>query len=238
VRSLLQFLGIWGALVAFNAGTLLVALWALSIDDDPDDQRFASSLLWSFFWPLVWLYLWLSGKDTARAGRRGAHSSAPKVDAQSDMPEQHTHRFRTIREAKKHLVNMIAEVAERDGTPLTEVERKMLFFTETGSTLPDMKEISSEFDRDYDQDKYEQKIASIIARIRAGFTDENQRDQMTWDSALEKLSEGDHYLSVLIDTASPTRKGARHNLKVLIIALVFLALGCLDIWFRHWLRDH
>jgi len=237
VRSLLQFVGIWGAVIAFSAGTLFLALWALSIDDDPGDEKAASSLLWSFFWPAMWFYLWLTGRNSTHVGRGRARHSALK--SQVGMREQSAQRFRTIREAKEYLADVITKEAERDGTPLTDVERKMLFFTETGWTLPDMKAISSEFDRDYDQDKYEQKISSIITRIRARFAGgDPDQAQMTWDLALEKLGEGDHYLLVLADAANPVRRGARHNLKMVIVALVFLVLGCLDIWFRHWLRDH
>jgi len=61
---------------------------------------------------------------------------------------------------------------------------------------------------------------------------------MAWERALEKLSEGDHYLLVLVDAANPARKGAKRNLKMLVIALVFLALAGVDMWFRRWLRDH
>ena len=139
------------------------------------------------------------------------------------MQEQGPEQFRTIREAKEYLAGIIAEEAKRNGAPLT------------GWTLPDMKEVSSEFDRDHDQDKYEQKIASLIGGIQARLTDE---ERMTWERALEKLSEGDHYLLVLVDAANPTRKGVKHNLKILIIGLVFLALAVLNMWFRHWLRDH
>jgi hypothetical protein len=236
LRSLLQFIGVWGAWIAFTVGTISIALWPLSFDDDPSDERAASFLLWSMFWPLVWLYRWLTGKNHATVPSRSVRSTAFRTTSQTDRREQSIQRFRTIREAKEYLASVIAEEAERDGTPLTEVERKMLYFTETGWTLPDMKEISAKFDRDYDQDKYEQKIASIISRIQTHLTDGQERTR--WGRAFEKLSEGDHYLLVLADAATPTQKGARHNLKMVIIALVFFALGALGIWFRHWLRDH
>ncbi|MGA2167504.1 MAG: hypothetical protein ABSG62_04790 [Terracidiphilus sp.] len=116
--------------------------------------------------------------------------------------------FRTIREAKEYLAGKIAEEAEREGTPLTEVERKMLYFTETGWTLPDMKEVSAEFDRDYDQDEYERKIAGLVRGIEAQDGAESEQGQGTWGRAVEKLSEGDHYLLVLIDAASSSGSGA------------------------------
>ena len=114
----------------------------------------------------------------------------------------------------------------------------MLYFSETGWTLPDMKQVSAEFDRNYDQDKYEQKIALLIDRIQAGFTAENIQERTKWRQALDKLSEGDHYLLVLVNAAKPARKGPKHNVKMLVAALVFLAIAVVDVWFLHWLREH
>jgi hypothetical protein len=219
--------------IVINGGSLLLALWAFSIDGDPGDERVASSLTWSIIWPLMWPYFWLKGRNTAHARSRDVFPSPSK--ASSEVAPQ---RFRNILEAKDYLVGVIAKEAERDGTPLTEVERKMLYFTETGRTLPDMKEISAEFDRDYDQDQYEQKIASIIARVRSHFDLEHHQDQMTWDLALEKLSKGDRYLTVLVNQANPGQSSIRRNLKVLLAALLLFAVGGADFWFRHWLRDH
>lgn len=238
MRSLLQFLGVSGAWIAVCLGTLSIALWAGSLDENPRDKRVTSSLLWSMFWPLAWLHLRLTGKNTSPASRRGARSSAVMAISQIGTRERSAQRFRTVREAKEYLVGVIAKEAERSGTPLTEVERKMLFFTETGWTLPDMREISSEFDRGYDQNKYEEKIASIITRIDELLTGEYDEERAMWDWALEKLSEGDHYLLVLVDGVNQNRKGARHNFKMLFVALVFFALAALNLWFRNWLRDH
>lgn len=225
MRSLLQFLGISSAVIAVNAGTLVVTLWALSVDGDPTDERVASSLLWSLFWPLAWPWYWLKGK------------TSPVTTTQSGACRESARRFRTIREAKQYLAGVIADEAERDGTPLTEVERKMLFFAETGWTLPDMKEVSAEFDRNCDQDQYEQKIAAIITNVRTRFADKNPQEQMTWALALQKLSRGDHYLSVLANESKPSRRGTKHNLKVLFAALVLFAVVWADVQFWHWLRN-
>jgi len=63
--------------------------------------------------------------------------------------------FPTVRAAKEYLAGKITEQAVREGAPLTEVERKMLYFSETGWTLPGIMAVSEEFDRDCDQDEYE-----------------------------------------------------------------------------------
>ena len=111
--------------------------------------------------------------------------------------------FRTDREAKEYLAGRIAEEAKREGAPLTEVERKMLYFTESGWTLPDIMAVNEEFDREYDQDDYERKIGELVGKIQARDAAQSQQDQATWDDAVAKLSEGDHYLLVLINAAPP-----------------------------------
>ncbi len=76
----------------------------------------------------------------------------------------------------------------------------MLYFSETGWTLPDMMFVSRVFDQNYDQNKYEAKIGQIVRQIRDR-TDGN-RDDDHWDQAVQRLRDEDHYLTVLIDGAS------------------------------------
>jgi hypothetical protein len=68
--------------------------------------------------------------------------------------------FTSAREAKEFLINRIVEEARQESLPLSETERKMLYFSETASTLPDMEAVNADFDRQHDQDEYEQKIGS------------------------------------------------------------------------------
>jgi hypothetical protein len=116
--------------------------------------------------------------------------------------ESGTIRFGTIKDAKDFLAERIAAEAMREGEPLSEVERKMLYFSETGWTLPDMQAVSAEFDRGCDEDEYEQKIAGLVRKIDARNHAENPVEEAAWDDAELKLSEGDHYLSVLINMAA------------------------------------
>src|SRR5579863_8531432 len=72
--------------------------------------------------------------------------------------------FHSGREAKEFLVSRIVAEAQRENVPLSEIERKMLYFTESGWTLPDIASVGEEFDREYDQDQYEKKIARLIRK--------------------------------------------------------------------------
>lgn len=114
--------------------------------------------------------------------------------------------FRSIREAKEFLVGKIVNEAKREGASLPEVERKMLYFSETGWTLPDMMDVSAEFDRDYDQGEYEAKIEGLIQSFLRRAQAENAEELGDWTKAAEELAEGDHYLSVMIDAVPPQGK--------------------------------
>jgi hypothetical protein len=104
--------------------------------------------------------------------------------------------FQSQKQAKEYLIGRIIAEAEGEGVPLSEVERKMLYFSETDWTLPGILEVNAEFERDYDDTEYEQKIAGLVRNLEARATPEEQEQ---WGDALIKLSEGDHYLQVLID---------------------------------------
>jgi hypothetical protein len=109
-------------------------------------------------------------------------------------------RFATAREAKEYLIRRILAQADRDDIPLSEVERNMLYFSETDWTLPNMMAISQEFDQTYNQDEYERKIGQLIRRIYD--QPDNNRDDDRWKEAVQSLRDEDHYLLVLIDGAS------------------------------------
>ena len=116
--------------------------------------------------------------------------------------------FCTVREAKEYLAARIAEEARHQGVPLTEVERKMLYFSETDSKLPDMMEVNAEFERDYNEVEYEEKIGRLVRQIqeRQNSADDGQQ-RAEWCSAIEKLRVEDDYLLILVDADSSNANG-------------------------------
>jgi hypothetical protein len=115
--------------------------------------------------------------------------------------------FHSGREAKEFLISEIVAEAQSESIPLSEVERKMLYFTESGWTLPDIREVSEDFDREYDQDKYERKIAKLVkkadGRMRKGSRDDYDR----WWAAIRFLQREDHYILVMIRLAGLRPRG-------------------------------
>lgn len=109
--------------------------------------------------------------------------------------------FSSSREAKEFLVSEIVAEAQRENVSLSEIERKMLYFSETAWTLPDAMEVNDQFDRDYDQAKYEKKIARLIRNAAKRTRKESPKDFTLLMSAIRKLKKEDHYISVMVGSA-------------------------------------
>jgi hypothetical protein len=151
--------------------------------------------------PVVFVLAGFGIKLAVQASRPKVREAQKQEEAGEFIPAAgEPNRFNSARVAKEYLVGRIVAEAQREGAPLSEVERKMLYFSETGWTLPGILDVSAEFERDYDTDAYEKKIAGLVRALGERATDE---DQESWDDAVIKLSAGDHYLLVLIDTANP-----------------------------------
>jgi hypothetical protein len=87
------------------AAFVLTLLWLFSNDGDTSHEQVASTFLWAFLWPVRWLYGVLTGeRPSAQRTTRGKQV------------------FKTVREAKDPLADMIADQARRDGTSLTAIK--------------------------------------------------------------------------------------------------------------------
>ena len=109
--------------------------------------------------------------------------------------------FQSAREAKEFLVSRIVEEARRENTPLSEVERKMLYFSETYWTLPDIASVSEEFDREYNQGEYERKITRLVKEAAIHDQQQSSKQYDSWSDAIRLLKKEDHYILVVIDSA-------------------------------------
>jgi hypothetical protein len=128
----------------------------------------------------------------------------------------------SIREAKVFLASRIAEEAEREGIPLTEIERKMLYFSRTGWTLPDMEEVNAEFERDCDRALYEKRVARLIRRLRSRFRSAGREELDIWKRSIRDLRDGDHYVYALIAAAQPRGELTRLIITALVVIGVML----------------
>jgi hypothetical protein len=138
---------------------------------------------------------------------------------------RHMKAFHSGREAKEFLISELVAEAQRENVPLSEVERKMLYFTESGWTLPDIMKVSEDFDREYNQDKYEQKLATLVTkadrRIRKGSRDDYDR----WWAAIRFLQREDHYITVMIRLAGLRPRGDQLRLFATGLGIVTFILN-------------
>lgn len=131
-------------------------------------------------------------------------------------------KFANGREAKEFLADRIVGESLRSNVPLSETERKMLYFSETAWTLPDIADVNAAFDVECDPEKYEQKIAKLIRKFRADARASNKGEFEAWTEAVRTLRKEDHYLLVMIDAAGETRPRGDF-LKLLATALVIVS---------------
>lgn len=153
-------------------------------------------------------------------------------------------RFCSMQSALDYLAGRIAAEAELEGAPLSETERKMLYFSEVTPTLHKIRTVSAEFDRTCDEDVYEQKISTLAEKIRVLDTEQDHEAQAAWDEAIETLTQGDFYVSVLLSPSlsDQSKTRPRHDglklwltaFSIVFAAMAFFWLGNLAFGERFW----
>jgi hypothetical protein len=135
--------------------------------------------------------------------------------------------------AKRFLISKVIDEAAFEHISLTDIEKKMLQFSELHPSLPNLYEVNEEFERDYDADEYEDKIKSLLKNARERDGTAAASVEQEWEDALDALKGEDHYLLVMVHQAfggSLRSGGTPQSLRIaLIIGLLalFLLVGLL-----------
>jgi hypothetical protein len=126
--------------------------------------------------------------------------------------------------AKEFLISKIIEEARIKHVVLSETEKKMLYFTEVQPSLPDIYEVHAEFERNYDSDEYEAKIAGLLRNARTRDQDESAAQAQEWKDALDALKKEDHYILVMVQQAfgAGSATGDEHRVRDF---LIYVAVG-------------
>ena len=134
--------------------------------------------------------------------------------------------------AKQFLISRIVEQATFERSPLSEIERKMLYFSEVHPSLPDIYEVNAEFERSCDADEYETKIARLLKRARDYDQKQSVAQAQQWVDAIEALKSEDHYVLVMLYRAFPEYRKLmlpRHRLRDYVIYIgigIAVVIGC------------
>ena len=140
--------------------------------------------------------------------------------------------------AKQFFISKVIEEAGLERVPLSEVEKKMLYFTEQHPTLPNILEIAAEFERDYDGDEYEQKISALLKNARDRDKNGSPGQDQQWKDALDALKNEDHYILVMVYMAFsdyrkeilPTHRVRDYTIYIAVGIGLVLALVGIAIW--------
>jgi len=138
-----------------------------------------------------------------------------------------TIRLMRAREAKDFLVAQTAEQAALEGVPLSDLEKRMMYFTEGGYIPEDPIKLNDEFEAEYNTAEYEAKIAPLMHHAYARLREDSDEARRNWDIAIKCLRRGDHYLLVMWDMSPRTEWSVSYFLKILagslgVIFLMFL----------------
>ena len=100
--------------------------------------------------------------------------------------------------AKRFLVDQVVSQAKQEGVVLSELEVRMLGFSEAEATAEEL-EAAKRFEREVDDREYEVKISALLKHAyRSG---KDRGEGAAWDDALSGLAERDAYLVVLAERA-------------------------------------
>lgn len=141
------------------------------------------------------------------------------------------------REAKDFLVQQAAEQAAIEGVPLSDLEKRMMYFTESGYVPEDPIKLNQEFETQYDSDEYETKVSNLLDHAYARLKKDNSEAAARWNEAIRELEKGDHYFLVFWSEPGDGNRERRppyDSLKLLGTALL-IVVGFLALLF---VADH
>lgn len=107
----------------------------------------------------------------------------------------------TNKEAKDFLVSEAIGQAALEGVPLSDIERRMLYFTESDpTTCPDPFSLNDKFESQVGhQSKYEAKLSRLFDHAHKQLRKENSAKLQMWSDAIQTLGKGDHYILIMCD---------------------------------------
>jgi hypothetical protein len=135
-------------------------------------------------------------------------------------------------EAKDFLVNQTAQQAAIDGVPLSDLEKRMMYFSESDDSCEDPIALNTEFEAQYNSEEYEPKIARLLKNAYSQIRKENQDQKRNWDEAIRVLQKGDHYILVLWDISPPSEHPTRDFFKHMgigVLIAILIAIGIIVV---------
>jgi len=115
-----------------------------------------------------------------------------------------------VRAAKDFLVEQTTQQASLERAPLSDLEKRMMYFTESSDAAEDPVKLNEEFESQRNSDEYEKKVSLLLADAYKRIKNGDAQAVAEWDAAIDTLREGDHYFACSLrpghDKPNPSRK--------------------------------
>jgi hypothetical protein len=129
------------------------------------------------------------------------------------------------KQAKDFLVRQTDEQAALENVSLSDIEKKMMYFTESDpASCENPLELNDEFEAKYDTAEYEAKISGLLHHAYDKLKTADPENKRVWDQAVRELRKRDHYFLVLWDIELPSDHPTRDFFKLLGIGML-IAVG-------------
>jgi hypothetical protein len=133
------------------------------------------------------------------------------------------------REAKDFLVRQTTEQASLEGVPLSDLEKRMMYFTEGTGALEDPAALNDEFEAQYNTAEFEKKISRLMRLAHKRLKKEDQEKSLQWAAAIRTLRKGDHYILVLAGDAGAGNLFANWRITLAVLLPVGLIFFCIYV---------
>lgn len=126
-----------------------------------------------------------------------------------------------VREAKDFLVAQTSAQADREGISLSDLEKRMLRFSED-EPHENPRALRAEFEAEYEWQAFETKLSGLMERAYKRDKQENSQTAESWHDAIQMLRKGNHYIVVPWAMTSVRRLTLLDWLRMLAIPATFL----------------
>jgi hypothetical protein len=133
--------------------------------------------------------------------------------------------------ARQFFIDKIVEQAARDGVPLTNDERQMLRWSESAPDSVADIALAERLAAAISDADYEAKIRDLLRNSVAHDAAQDPGAKDRWSAARQVLSQGDHYILIMIDDALGTPSSVMQT-RIVHLAYIILTSGLLaTIWY-------
>lgn len=116
-----------------------------------------------------------------------------------------------VREAKDFLVQQVVQQAQLENVEISNLEKRMMYFTEEEDASEDPCALEEEFEEKYDDDEYISKISGLLSRAHRRIKRDNSHDAYLWNEAVNFLRKGDHFILVLLGPRHYNEKAIKNT---------------------------